>query len=204
MMESVVGGAHFTGIFLDYMDIQMRQNLKQAMGVILVLSSALLTACLGGSRPVSGPVAEIGRGSSTLTLEHHSLRVPLAVGKDGFARLTGGRQLLGKIDLGPIFAAEELPLTQAATRNIQLLIHFGRFYVVADGFRSVWELTPEAGTSIAFFREIPLVRDPDAPPLTDVRISRFGPADSACVRIDRAEGDTVFIDVEGNTQPNCP
>lgn len=189
---------------MRYKYVQMRQNLRLTMGATLVLGSALLTACLGGSRPVSGPVEEIGSGSSTLTLEHHSLRVPLAVGRDGFARLTGGQQLLGKIDLGPIFAAEKLPLTPTATQNIQLLIHFGRFYVVADGFRSVWELTPEAGTSIASFREIPLVNDPDARPLMDVRISRFGPADSACVRIDQTEGDTVFIDVEGNIQPNCP
>ena len=105
---------------------------------------------------------------------------------------------------------------------VQLMVHYGRFYVVAEGFRSIWEITPRPGLSTASYRPIPIVTDAGsrsatgakaavpartesgARPLRDPRLSLFGSSGSSCLRLDRANGPPVFITPEGAAANACP
>ena len=138
----------------------------------------------------------------SLLFEHHTHRIPLTVDAGGMAQLAEHHPLAGRIDLGPIFAAEGMVPVAEESTNLQMLVHYGRFYLAADGFRSVWEVSPAPGSPTASYRPIPVV-DAAAPPMREVRLSRFGPAEAACVRIDRAGGETVFIDALGEIHAIC-
>ena len=140
----------------------------------------------------------------TLTLEEHSLRIPLTLEADGTVMLAERPPLVGRIDLSPILKAEGV-LPGARTRaTVQLMMHYGRLYVVADAFRAIWEITPQPGTSKASYRPIPVVRDSAQEPMKDVRLSRYGSARSSCLRLDRAGGSPVFITSSGDARDDCP
>ena len=145
------------------------------------------------------PVAQ-----KTLTMEEHSLRIKLTVGADGMASLAEHPPLMGRIDLSPILEAEEIHLKKPATTTVQLMMHYGRVYVVADSFRAIWEFTPRPGTSVASFRPIPVVRGSGQRPMKNVRLSRYGSSRSSCVRLDRADGSPVFITTSGEASDDCP
>ena len=140
---------------------------------------------------------------TTLTLEQHSLRIPLAVSKDRTVSLAESPPLVGRIDLAPILEAEGVPADKP-TATVQLMIHYGRIYIVADGFRSIWEITPVPGTSTASYRPIPIVEGAADAPLKDVRLCRYGSSGSPCLRLDRVGGDPVFITVDGEARHDCP
>src|SRR2546425_11723217 len=124
----------------------------------------------------------------TLTLEEHSLRIPLTLEADGTVMLAERPPLVGRIDLSPILKAEGV-LPGARTRaTVQLMIHYGRLYVVADTFRAIWEITPRPGTTLASYRSIPVVQDAGQDAMENVRLSRYGSAQSSCLRLDRAGG----------------
>lgn len=138
----------------------------------------------------------------TLTLEQHSLRIPLTLEADGTVMLAERPPLVGRIDLSPILKAEGvLPVARA---RVQLMMHYGRIYVVADDFRALWEITPQPGTTTASYRPIPVVRDAGQEPMKDVRLSRYGSARSSCLRLDRAVGSPVFITSKGDVRDDCP
>ena len=140
----------------------------------------------------------------TLTLEQHSLRIPLTLEADGTVVLAERPPLVGRIDLSPILKAEGL-LPGARTRaTVQLMIHYGRLYVVADAFRALWEITPQPGTTTASYRPIPVVRETGQDPMKDVRLSRYGSSRSSCLRLDRAGGSPVFITSKGEARDDCP
>ncbi len=140
----------------------------------------------------------------TLTLEQHSLRIPLTLEADGTVMLAERPPLVGRIDLSPILKAEGV-LPGAKTRStVQLMMHYGRLYVVADTFRALWEITPQPGTTSASYRPIPVVREVGQEPMKDVRLSRYGSARSSCLRLDRAEGSPVFITSRGEARDDCP
>src|SRR5262245_66576401 len=101
--------------------------------------------------------------------------------------------LVGRIDLSPILNAEGVQPGTRTRAKVQLMMHYGRLYVVADAFRSIWEITPHPGSTTASYRPIPVVRDTHEAPLKDVRLSRYGSARSSCLRLDRAAGRPVFI-----------
>ena len=140
----------------------------------------------------------------TLTLEQHSLRIPLTLEADGTVMLAERPPLVGRIDLSPILKAEGVPPGARTRATVQLMMHYGRLYVVADDFRSLWEITPQPGTTRASYRPIPVVRDTSQEPMKDVRLSRYGSARSSCLRLDRAEGSPVFITSGGDARDDCP
>ena len=140
----------------------------------------------------------------TLTLEQHSLRIPLTLEADGTVMLAERPPLVGRIDLSPILKAEGV-LPGAKTRStVQLMMHYGRLYVVADAFRALWEITPQPGTTTASYRPIPVVPETGQEPMKDVRLSRYGSARSSCLRLDRAGGSPVFITSKGDARDDCP
>ncbi len=139
-----------------------------------------------------------------LSLEHHTQRIPLTVDGAGLAQLTDHQPLVGSLDLKPIFALEGFPEVPETTKNLQMLIHFGRFYVTGDGFRSVWEVSPNFGVATGEYRPIPIIPKNSPKPLKNVRLSRYGSAESICVRVDRTGGEAVFIDMEGQVDAICP
>ena len=140
----------------------------------------------------------------TLTLEHHSLRMPLTIETDGTVLLAERPPLVGRIDLSPILRAEGVQPGTAPRTTVQVMMHYGRVYVVANAFRSIWEITPNPGTTAAAFRPIPVVRESDPEPMKSVRLSRYGSAQSSCLRLDRVGGTPVFITPEGEARDDCP
>jgi len=117
------------------------------------------------------------------------------VATDGSVDLSEQTPLMGRIDVGPILDAEDREV-----RTVQVLLHEGRYYITADGFRNLWEVTPTPGLSVATFRPI-FVSDL---PLSDVRITRYGPAGSPCVRVDATKiGGPWFLNDEGELRDRC-
>ena len=140
----------------------------------------------------------------TLTLEQHSLRMPLTLEADGTVMLTERPPLVGRIDLSPILKAEGVQPGATRRATIQLMMHYGRLYVVADTFRAIWEITPRPGTTLASYRPIPVVPDAGQDAMKDVRLSRYGSAQSSCLRLDRAGGSPVFVTSKGEARDDCP
>jgi len=112
--------------------------------------------------------------------------------------------LVGRIDLSPILKAEGVQPGGRTRETVQLMMNYGRLYVVADAFRSLWEITPRPGTTMAAYRTIPVVRDGSQAPMKDVRLSRYGSAHSSCLRLDRAGESPVFITSAGDARNECP
>lgn len=152
-------------------------------------------ACLSCATPSVEP---------TLTLEQHSLRIPLTLEADGTVILAERPPLVGRIDLSPILSAEGVLPGSRTRATVQLMMHYGRLYLAADAFRSIWEITPRPGTTTASFRPIPVVRDSAQEPMKDVRLSRYGSTRSSCLRLDRAGGRPVFITSSGDARDECP
>ena len=100
--------------------------------------------------------------TATLTFEEHTLRMPLTVQPNGTVSLTETPPLVGRIDLAPILQAEGLHTGGARPMVVQVMVHYGRFYVVGDGFRSIWEITPQPGATTASYRPIPIPADAGA------------------------------------------
>ena len=140
----------------------------------------------------------------TLTIEQHTLRIPLTVGADGMVSFAERPPLTGRIDLSPILQAEGVRVATTKPRTVQIILHYGRIYVVADEFRAVWEITPQPGTSTASYRSIPIVREPDSERMKNVRLSQYGSSRSICLRLDRAGGRPVFITAAGEILDDCP
>jgi hypothetical protein len=152
--------------------------------------------------------------SGELNFEEHTLRIPLTVQADGTISLAQSPPLVGRIDLSPILESEGIRTNPAKATVVQLMVHYGRFYVVADGFRSVWEITPRPGATRASYRPIPIAVDPavqpvgskpgsGCKPLKGARLSLFGSDRSSCVRLDRANGPPVFITSEAEVANAC-
>jgi len=87
---------------------------------------------------------------------------------------------------------------------VQVLVNYGRYYVVSEGFRAVWEITPRPGTSGASYRPAVMLAERDAPPPKDVRMSRYGSSGSSCIRIDQEKGAAVYITASGEIHDRCP
>lgn len=150
-----------------------------------VASFALLAGCAG--RPAV-------RSIPTLELDSGSLRLSLAVDGNGTVNLAEQAPLRGRIEVAPILAAEG-----REAETVQVILHEGRYYVTAEGFRNIWELVPEAGTTRATYRSIPVSENP----LSGVRMSRYGPAGRACVRLDTDGGGPWFVTDEGELDDRC-
>ena len=158
----------------------------------LILIASISSSCTSGLH------------QPTLTLEQHTLRIPLTVHSDGSVSLAQEPPLTGRIDLGPILAAEGMQTTPARASSIQLMMHYGRYYVVADGFHALWELTPLPGTSTARYRSIPLDPGASPMPLKGVRLSRYGGSESSCLRVDGKSFGPLFITPKGEVLGACP
>ena len=158
---------------------------------VWLLLAAIASSC---ATPVVQP---------TLTFEQHTLRFPLSVGSDGTVSLAERPPLIGRIDLTPILQAEGFQIGTTKPKTVQLMVHYGRLYVVAETFRAVWEITPQPGTSTASYRPIAVARASDQERLGDVRLSQYGSSRSSCLRLDRAGGRPVFITSEGEVRDDC-
>jgi len=163
-----------------------------------VLRTGCLCALLAAGVCCATPAAR-----PTLTFEQHSLRIPLAVGSDGTVSLAERPPLIGRLDLSEILRTEGIRPGAAAT-TVQLMLHYGRIYVVGDAFRSVWEITPQPGTCRASYRPIPVLQSADQVRLKKVRLSRYGSSGSSCLRLDRAGAGPIFITSQGEARNDCP
>ena len=166
---------------------------SSALGIALLIAAANLR-CATTSAATHGP---------TLTWEQHTLRIPLTVEAAGTVSFAGRPPLLGRLDLTPILAVEGLKPGKPAL-TAQAMMHFGRLYIVGDRFRSIWEVTPQPGTSKASYRPIHVLPESGPGRLKDVRLSRYGSSRSSCLRLDRSEGPPVFITPEGEAHDVCP
>jgi hypothetical protein len=162
--------------------------------VVLLLATAGLQACA-----TSAPSRR-----ATLTLEQHSLRIPLTVEADGSVSLADHPPLIGRLDLSPILQEEKVAPGAKPRLAVQIMLHYGRIYVVSRAFRSMWEITPRPGTTSASYRPAFLVRAPGAAPVKDLRLSRYGSARSSCLRLDRVGGAPIFITPMGEARDACP
>jgi len=157
----------------------------------IVLTAAVLSSCATVER------------QPTLTFEQHTLRIPLTVAANGSVSLAQQPPMTGRIDLSPILD-EERNEASVPFKTVQVMMFYGRYYVVADGFRSVWELTPRPGTSTASYRRIPVPLESGESALTGCRLSRYGPSQSSCLRLDRKGTDPIFISARGEVSHACP
>jgi hypothetical protein len=126
----------------------------------------------------------------------------LHVGRDGSILLADQPPLTGRVDLKPILKAEDIPLTPQRPVTVQGMIYYSKLYIIGDGFHSLWEITPKPGTSTGVYRPIPLAEP--ARRVQSVRLSRYGSSKSSCLRIDRTDGKTAFIDSRGILSNDCP
>ncbi len=118
----------------------------------------------------------------------------VTVEQDRSINLAEHAPLVGRIDVSPILDAEGRTVSA-----VQVLLHEGRYYITAEGFRNLWEVTPRPGKTVARFRSIAISERP----LFDVRMSRYGPAGSPCVRLD-ADGDGPwYVTAEGELHERC-
>lgn len=137
---------------------------------------------------------KIAKPKPFLTLVQNSQRLLLEVAEDGHVNLAEHPPLQGRIDIGPILATEG-----QEAGSLQALLHLGRYYLVAEGFRNLWEVTPQPGGSRANYRPIAVTGEP----LSGVRLSRYGPAGRACVRVDIEEGGVWFVSSSGVRNEEC-
>ncbi|HEV8202063.1 MAG TPA: hypothetical protein VGS03_18790 [Candidatus Polarisedimenticolia bacterium] len=166
-----------------------------ARGLVCLATAATLSCATGGApRPTSTPAP-----ISTLTYEQDTLRIPIRIDPSGTVSFAEKPPLAGRIDLAPIVKAEGLAGKPVAA---QAMLHYGRLYVVADEFRSLWEITPRPGSSVAGYRSIP-VPHVGAGRLKEARLSRYGSPGSSCVRLDHA-GGVLFITPDGDSRDACP
>jgi len=140
----------------------------------------------------------------TLSFEEHTLRIPLTVQANGSVSLAESPPLIGRIDLSPILRAEGISAAARTRPAVQMMVNYGRFYLVGEGFRSVWEITPQPGSSSASYRPIAVVADVAAKPVRDPRLSRYGSSQSSCLRLDRTNGPPLFITPKGEAANACP
>ena len=159
----------------------------------LLLLAAIVCGC-----------ATAPKAQPTLTFEEHTLRIPLTVQANGSVSLAESPPLIGRIDLSPILQAEGVHADARTKPIVQLMVHYGRFYLVADGFLSVWEITPRPGSATASYRAIPIAAGAGARPVRDARLSRYGSSRSSCLRLDRANGPPIFITPKGEAADACP
>ena len=164
---------------------------RSAQFCALLLTLAAASACV---KPIQ---------RATLTLEQHSLRMQLHVEKDGTIQLAEQPPLTGRVDISPILQAEGIPLAKRPAM-VQAMIHYGRLYMVADGFHAIWEITPRPGSATALYRAVPVSKGQPGRALRNVRLSRYGSSGSSCLRIDRAEADPVFLTARGTLAHDCP
>jgi hypothetical protein len=178
----------------------IRRSRIAVRGLVCLVAAAGLSCATGGAPGSTGSASPASTPTSTLTYEQNTLRIPIRIEASGLASFAEKPPLSGKIDLTPIVRAEGLA---GRTVAAQAMLHYGRLYVVADEFRSVWEITPHPGSSVAAYRSIPVPRL--APPgrLKDARLSRYGSPSSSCVRLDHA-GGVLFITADGETRDACP
>jgi len=163
-----------------------------AFGVVLLIAAASVRCATTATTPLP-----------TLTWEQHTLRIPLTVEAKGTVSFAERPPLLGRLDLSPILEAEGIKPGKPAL-TAQAMMHYGRLYIVADRFRSIWEVTPQPGTAQASYRPIPVLPETAPARLKDVRLSRYGSSQSSCLRLDRAEGPPVFITSAGEARHDCP
>ena len=166
----------------------------RAAPVIFIIAGT--TAC---ATPAAHPIL-----TPTLTLEQHTLRIPLTVGGDGTVSFSEQPPLLGRIDLSPILDAEGVAPGRAGAKLVQIIVHYGRLYVMSESFRAVWEITPRPGTSTASYRRLPIDREIARADRRKVRLSRYGSSRSSCLRIDGLGGDPVFLTAAGEVRADCP
>jgi hypothetical protein len=157
------------------------------------LCLAVLTTCvvLAGCsilQPARDPVP-------TLTLEQGSFRMTMTVGADGSILLAEHTPLSGKIEIAPILDAEG-----RAVDKVQLLLHEGRYYITANGFKNLWEVSPQPGSTLATYRPIPVSENP----MSHVRMARYGHSGQACVRLDAAGIGPWYVTDEGELHDQCP
>jgi hypothetical protein len=163
-----------------------------AFGIAILIAGASLRCATTATSPLP-----------TLTWEQHTLRIPLTVEAKGTVSFAERPPLLGRLDLTPILEAEGVKPGKPAL-TAQAMMHYGRLYIVADRFRSIWEVTPQPGTAQASYRPIHVLPDTAPARLKDVRLSRYGSSQSSCLRLDHAEGPPVFITSAGEARHDCP
>jgi hypothetical protein len=130
--------------------------------------------------------------------------MPGTVSDDATLELSTYSPLVGHLALSPILSAEGLsPDTEDGAQPLQVVIHYGRFYLAGDGFHSLWEFTPLAGTDQASYRPIHVLTDLEAPGMTGVRLSRFRNLDAVCIRLDRTDHSPLFLSADGAFNATC-
>ena len=154
-----------------------------ALGACLAISSA---CSLHKAPPDPAP---------TLLLDQASFRMVLPVDPNGLVRLTDQAPLLGTFDASPLLKAEG-----RSTESVQVILHLGILYLTADGFRNLWEVTPQQGTRRATYRPIRL---PDGAE-SSIRLSRYGPPGQACLRLDGGADSPWFLNADGALSAHCP
>jgi len=160
----------------------------------LVLLPAILLGCAGSRLPATAP---------SLPFEEHTLRLQPTLEADGTVSLARYQPLTGKIGLRPILEAEGLWPVSSRTK-VQIVVNYGRFYVAGEGFRSVWEITPEPGTSGATYHPVILLAETDQTAPGEVRLSRYGLSGSSCLRVDWDKGRAAYVSQDGKVHDHCP
>ena len=163
----------------------MKWTSRRAFGAALLL---LFTG-------LAPPGCSHHRRAPSLALEQHSLRLSLSVAPDGTANLAERPPLLGRIELRPILESEG-----TTPDSVQMLLHAGRYYLWADGFRNVWEITPLPGSTEATYRPVRISQESSS----GVRLSHYGSAGSGCVRLDAPGHGVRFISNQGEVHETCP
>jgi len=129
-----------------------------------------------------------------LRVDQGSFRMTKAVDGDGSISLAEPTQLMGSIEAGPILDAEN-----SAATMVQVMLHEGCYYIIADGFRNLWQVTPRPGTALASYRPVSL---PDIT-IKNARMSRYGPPGRACVRLDVDGGGPWYVSEKNRLQDEC-
>lgn len=129
-----------------------------------------------------------------LELEQGSFRMMTVVEPDGTVSLARNAPLLGRLEIAPIIEAEG-----TAVANVQIMVHRGRYYITADEFLNIWEVSPSPGETQAVYRPIAVSGEA----LAGVRLSRFGSPERVCVRVDLENAGPYYINSKGKIDDEC-
>lgn len=165
------------------------RSVSRGAGWLIIAVTVGLSAVTGCS-PRRSPEAE----SPRLQMEQGTFRMMAAVEPDGTVRLARHAPLLGHVAIAPILEAEGVPVTE-----VQVIGHRGLFYLTAEAFTRIWEISPQPGGTQAAFRPIPVSGEA----LSGVRLSRFGEAGTVCVRVDLDGAGPFYVNSRGRLDVLC-
>lgn len=142
-------------------------------------------------------IALAGCSKQMVRFDQYSVAMNLTVDADSSVYLGDGDKFNGVLFLNPILKAENLSVS-----SVKLIQNFGKYYICADDFKSVWVIEPQADGLSGKYKAIDVTPEDKTDGLKNVNLARFGTPEKACVRF-RFNGKEIFINKKGGLNEEC-